>query len=485
MPADRNPPASVSQRLRGFGRRSGLTGFAQWWFAELAPLVPRATRAAARRRRMRPALMFETDAATLWQPVAQAGEISMQPTARIPLGPDAGSAAAAGRAALDSLERRVYGGAAGAARIVIALPARQTLRRVLTLPAALEENLRQALGYDLDRHTPFKADELYFDAVVVGRDAARGEISVDLAAARRGVVDQALQQAESWGADVVAIVPDAPDALAVSRLNLLPESRRPGAEGWRRWQLWLSVFVLAAVGSVALALPLWQKRGYVIALNRVANDARTQAAVSEGLRAELDRLTGDYNFALERKFAYPSALQVLDEITKLLPDDTWLTQMEVKTMARGKEIQRELLLRGESGNAGRLIGLFEESKVFTQAAPRSPTTKFQPGPGEIFDLAAQLRPLPPPAPVALAASSESAATALPAAASVPAASPSAPSGAPATPAGAPIPAAPTASPTAATPPASGAPPSAPAVPSAPPPAPAAPGTGPLKPAPRS
>ena len=47
--------------------------------------------------------------------------------------------------------------------------------------------------------------------------------------------------------------------------------------------------------------------------------------------------------------------------------------------------------------------LLEESKLFAQAAPRSPTTKIQPGPGEIFDLGAQLRPLPPPPPIALVA----------------------------------------------------------------------------------
>src|SRR5204862_6204707 len=63
---------------------------------------------------------------------------------------------------------------------------------------------------------------------------------------------------------------------------------------------------------------------------------------------------------------------------------------------RGKDGQRELTLRGESANAGRLVSLLEDSKLFTQAAPRSPTTKIQPGPGEIFDVGAQLKPSPPP-----------------------------------------------------------------------------------------
>lgn len=401
MPADRDPASSASARFqRAAGRRAGLAAFWRWWLSELAPLVPRTTRAAVRRRRMRPVLAFEGDAVTPWVPVARAGEIVMEPGPQIPLSGD--GVAAAGRAALDSLAGTAAGGGAGAPRVVIALSGRQTLRRTLTLPGALEENLRQALAYDLDRHTPFKADELYFDAAIVGRDAARGELRVDLAAARRSAVDQALQTVEGWGGHVVAVVPDVPQAAGASRLNLLPDDRRPASGSWRRWQVVAPVALLLAVALVGLALPVWQKREYAIALGRQVDAARTQAAVSEGLRGELERLSGEYNFALERKYAFPPTIQVLDEVTKLLPDDTWLTQMELKTSSRGKDTQRELMLRGESGNAGRLITLFEESKVFAQAAPRSPTTKIQPGPGEIFDLVAQVRPVPAPAPVAMA-----------------------------------------------------------------------------------
>ena len=398
MPADRDLAASASARFqRAASRRAGLAAFLRWWLSELAPLVPRSTRAAVRRRRMRPVFAFEGDSVTLWTPVMRGAELVTEPGPQIALSGDA--AAAAGRAALDSLAGIARG---GAPRVVIALPGRQTLRRTLALPAALEENLKQALAYDLDRHTPFKADELYFDAAIIGRDAVRGEIRVDLAAVRRGIVDQAVQVVEGWGAQVVAVVPDVPASASASRLNLLPEDLRPAAVTWRRWQVLAPIALLAAIALAGATVPIWQKREYAIALGRQVDTARSQAAVSEGLRTELERLTGEYNFALERKYAFPPTVQVLDEITKLLPDDTWLTQMELKTSSRGKDTQRELMLRGESGNAGRLITLFEESKVFAQAAPRSPTTKIQPGPGEIFDLVAQLRSLPAPVPVAVA-----------------------------------------------------------------------------------
>ena len=113
-------------------------------------------------------------------------------------------------------------------------------------------------------------------------------------------------------------------------------------------------------------------------------------------------MTDDYNYVLGKKYGFASQVQVLNDVTKLLPDDTWLTQLEVKNTSKGKELRRELLLRGESANAGRLVSLLEESKVFIDAAPRSPTTKIQPGPGEIFDLGAQLAPTPAPPPVQLA-----------------------------------------------------------------------------------
>ena len=398
MPADRDPAERASARFqRAAGRRADFAQLWQWWTSELAPLVPRVTRAALRRRRMRPVVAFEGDTATLWRPVMQGSETAMEGGGSVVLSGE--GAATAGRALLDPL-RRTSGGAVP--RVTVALPGRQTLRRTLVLPAAIEENLKQALAYDLDRHTPFKADELYFDATVVGRDPVRAEIRVDLAAARRGIVDQAIQAVESWGGQVVAVVPEPPAGAAASRLNLLADDRRAATGGWRRWRIVAPVLVLFAAAVVGLTLPIVQKREYAIALARQVDAARAQAAISDGLRTELERLTGEYNFALERKYAFPPTVQVLDEITKLLPDDTWLTQMELKTTARGKETQRELMLRGESGNAGRLITLFEESKVFAQAAPRSPTTKIQPGPGEIFDLVAQLRPLPPPAPVDVA-----------------------------------------------------------------------------------
>lgn len=381
---------------RSLARRLGLTGFGHWWMSELAVAMPVRLRTALAQRRARPVLAVDGASATLWRPAQANGSFRMVEAAHFGLDGDPQSVTAAGRAALAPL----LAPGNGAPRVVVAFAPRASLRKTLTLPLALEDHLHRALAYDLDRHTPFKADELYFDAAIVGRDAARGMLRVDLAAVRRALVDNVVRQVEGFGARVIGVTVDPPASASASRLNLLPEDRRAETQGWARWQFALPAALLLAGALVALVLPIWHKRAEAIALHRLSDEALQRAMVSDALRTELEQRVNDYNFALERKYAFPATVQVLEDVTRILPDDTWITQLEVHTL-RGKDAHRELVLRGESANAGQLVALLEDSKLFTQSAPRSPTTKIQPGPGEVFDVGAQLKPLPKPVPLPL------------------------------------------------------------------------------------
>jgi general secretion pathway protein L len=403
----------------------GLPRFWRWWMAELAPVVPAASRSALKRWRMRPVIEFGEREAVFWRPEIVKGEIELAALAKAPLSGDPGDVAAVGRAAMASISADAHGQGAGRPpRIIVALPPRQVMRKKMVLPAAVEENLEQALSYDLDRHTPFRPDQLYFDAAIVARDPARKTITVDWAAALKTIVDGARRQAEAWGASVQAVVPGPASTLA-PQLNFIPGGERPRGASLRRWQVWVPLVVVAAIALATVLVPLVQKREYAIALNKQAEEARVQALAADAVRTQLERLQGEYNYVLTKKYAYPSTVQLLDGVTRVLPDDTWVTQLEMRTSLHGKDTQRDLVLRGESANAGKLIGLLEDSKLVEQAALRSSTTKIQPGPGEIFDLGAQVKKLPPPAPVPLSAIPDAAPAALPLPAAPPPSAPTA------------------------------------------------------------
>ena len=206
MPADRELAVTCGGCARATSRIASasraLLALVDWRM--LAPLVPAAPRAALERRRMRPVIAFDGDHAVIWQAAAaRTARIELVELARIPLAGDA--AAVGGRARGASLAQLPP--RAAPHKVVVALPPRAILRKTLMLPAAIEHDLRQALAYDLDRHTPFKPDELYFDAQVVDRDPARGQITVDLRPRAAPQVDAAVAHAEGWGAKVVAVTP--------------------------------------------------------------------------------------------------------------------------------------------------------------------------------------------------------------------------------------------------------------------------------------
>ena len=193
-------------------------------------------------------------------------------------------------------------------------------------------------------------------------------------------------------------VPDPAQRAAASTPQSASARAAPGA----RTLAALAVLAAGRVArwSIALAatvLPVWQKREYVIALDALADRARAQAAVSETLRAELERQVNDYNFALERKFGYPAdragdRRRVAHHAGRHLAHAVRAAH-DARQGSRARALAaRRIRQRGPARDA-----CSRTRSLFTQAAPRSPTTKIQPGPGEIFDVAAQLKPQPAPA----------------------------------------------------------------------------------------
>ena len=75
----------LRQWLHDAAQRSGLRAFWRWWVGELIPLLPAGPRTALRRRRLRPIVAFEADAAVLWAPGVANGTLGFAEVARIPL----------------------------------------------------------------------------------------------------------------------------------------------------------------------------------------------------------------------------------------------------------------------------------------------------------------------------------------------------------------------------------------------------------------
>jgi len=89
--------------------------------------------------------------------------------------------------------------------------------------------------------------------------------------------------------------------------------------------------------------------------------------------------------ALERrKYATPASVIVLDALSQVLPDNTYVTELHLA----GNKLQ----IAGITRDAPGLIPLIEQSQHFTRATFYAPTTRSPSDPGERFHIEARIEP---------------------------------------------------------------------------------------------
>lgn len=360
-------------RVRVAYAGTALHRFLTWWGRELAALVPVRVRDwfMERREEVRAGI--------------EGGELVLTPPApatplRIALVPEA---AAARPLVAQALVRDEEPPA-----VVLALPGARVLRRTLELPMAAEENLRQVLGFELDRQTPFRAEQVYFDCRVQRRDLAARQLVAEFALVPRAAVDAELATLEAAGVPLEAM--DGVDA-AGERLgfNLLPRERRaPRARFWLKVNLALAALALLLLGAV-MAQSVANRERALAALEARTDKAQVEARSVAALRNTLKQAIDGASFLTERKSARPPTIDVMLDLTRRLPADTWLQRFSVNA--------DQVQLQGQSREAAALITLLQQSPYLEGPALQGAITPDARTGKEQFLIQAKLRNPPPAA----------------------------------------------------------------------------------------
>lgn len=377
---------SLLAPVTGALERSGFLAFLRWWAGELAAMVP----ASWRERLGQGGVAYVALDGDEWRMLRHAqGALAEAGSARL------GSLDPAGRrAAVRRLLDEAAGGPAPNAWLV--LPPGEVLLRPVTLPLAAEEALRDAVGFELDRLTPLSADHACFDFRVTGRDAGAQRITLDLAVAPRAPVQDRLSKLREAGVTVLGVGVAGDLGVSSSPLNLLaPEERERPAASPLATAARLLAALAAVLAAVALAYPLWQKREAVISLQPRLEKAKAGAEVTERLVKEIEKIASEHNFLLERKQGQYPAVVLLEDLSRILPDTTWVQQLDVKSTPKLRELQ----IAGETGSSSQLVEVLEKSGSLANASFKSPLTKGVTPGTERFLVSAEVKPRPLPAPL--------------------------------------------------------------------------------------
>jgi len=258
------------------------------------------------------------------------------------------------------------------------LPETEVLHTEVVMPLAAEANLGQALAYEMDRHTPFKAAEVFYSWRVLERDREAGQLRFALFVTPREPVEGSVEQLGRLG-----LAPSGVDVTINDQplgTNLLPETMRYRIVNQRARMNGLLGTAALVLLVIVMLQSLWLREYQVEALGGAIEEVRAEAMAVQQIRQQIDDASDAAGFLQGRKIHNGYKVEVLAELTRILPQDTFLDRVSLHA--------ETTQMQGKSDNAQRLIELINASPFFENASFRGPTRLDNRTGKEIFDLSA-------------------------------------------------------------------------------------------------
>jgi general secretion pathway protein L len=282
---------------------------------------------------------------------------------------------------LEGLLPREWAAALRGSRIEVLLRADRFLFRPLELPRRAADFLDGIVRAQIDRLTPWVAPEAAFNWTAPTQ-AGGDRIRLTVVATARSIVSPYLAAVGNVGAASVCVAAFAPSDAAAAPIVVLRQNARGEAtiERYRRvFATLLLVGGLIAAASFAVG---------AVAAGALDADQQSLSRKIETLRASMRVDRNSESSALRmlerRKHAAPSGVIVLEALSRILPDHTYVTELRID----GDKLQ----LIGVTADAPSLIQLIEASPHFARATFFAPTTQTPGDPGERFHIEARIKP---------------------------------------------------------------------------------------------
>lgn len=340
-----------------------LAGFWSWWSGELLAAAPESFRNFIAEHNQRIVVTVEETDFVL----TKCGPSTQQDIGRIPV-------TTSGNEDLQFPDR--------IREIILCLPPDKVLTSSMTFPLATEENMYAVLGFEMDRQTPFSVDQVYYDYRVTERSSANRTITLDLVVTPRKLLQQLLDALSRVGIHPDVVTTQGQESTTLLPVNLLPKPGRPT----RRVIVHRLNTTLAAICALllltALALPLIKKQQQIRQIEPQLTAALAAAGDGIELRQQVEKLTTGSEFLVQKKRSTVSVLQIIAEISRILPDSTWLSKLDIHAT--------EIQIQGQSSAAATLIQLLESSSLLRNARFRSPVVQVPRTSMERFHISVEL-----------------------------------------------------------------------------------------------
>lgn len=267
-----------------------------------------------------------------------------------------------------------------AARKPVFLRARPevVLEKHHVVPTAPRRDLDQLLRHELARITPFAAENLFWRWDSHAKPGDRSRTAVTLTMVPKAAMTAVLEAVAKAGIEPRFIETGPAER---PRLLAIDDAAGRGAGGLPiRAMAWACL----CLAVVALALPVLLQELDLHATNTAIDDLQPAIKQVEAARRGITA-DGAGQAVLAREIQRTGdVLQVLATVTRILPDDTYLTDFSLR--------ERQMVLGGRSAAAARLITGLSADPAIRDAAFAAPVTRIEGATTDVFSIRASVAP---------------------------------------------------------------------------------------------
>ncbi len=265
-------------------------------------------------------------------------------------------------------------------RAEVVLRPNRFMFRPLELPKRAAEFLDGIVRAQIDRLTPWNVSEAVYSWTPPA-EAGNERIQLTIAATARALVTPYVTALAGLGATTIVVSTVPQDAaMDADPMKVFEQKSRGAIEVTRIRQVLMLVFAVAALAAVVST--------GVSSIAADSLDSEQQdisRKISQRRAAMRNGQEGGAQRMLERrKQTTPASVIVLEALSKVLPDHTYVTELRIE----GGKVQ----VAGITRDAPSLIRLIEQSPHFERATFFAPTTQSPGEPGERFHIEARIKP---------------------------------------------------------------------------------------------
>lgn len=269
-----------------------------------------------------------------------------------------------------------------ASRVQFLLQPGRFLVRPLELPQRAAEFLDGIIRSQIDRLTPWTAGQAVYGWTSAD-DSAADKITMNIVATARVAIAPLVRALQTCGVESVVVSTRVPDAkLRPVLVDMLEQRSSATLQTQRVRKVLTAAFVAAAAISVISVTTSAVLGGILDDRQEKLSQQIDQRRAT--LRIGMDAGNTALSRLAQRKHEEAANVLVLEALSRLLPDDTYVTELRIE----GNKMQ----LVGITQEAPSLIGILEQSSQFKSATFFAPTTRGAHDPGERFHIEARIEP---------------------------------------------------------------------------------------------